>query len=280
MLRGKFKIQTKHSVVVEIGGIAIEVCSTDDAFCAMLSARYAGFLNPDAQPTCRFDVHLVAPTDEIDADHDLQVSFDEGIWNLRRGDFLATWDPAVGRGVVRQSPSPYAIDSVLRIVHSLILASTGGLLVHAASAVREGRAFLFAGVSGAGKTTISRCAPSDVTLLTDEISYVRHCQDGFVACGTPFAGELARAGENLAAPVDTLFFLEKGSENRIDDVSSADALRRLMRNVLFFAHDQYLVDQVFRSACRFIQEVRVQRLLFRPDSRVWEIIRPSAGVAA
>jgi hypothetical protein len=246
----------------------------------MLSARYTGFLNPGALPNCRFDIDLHQPTDGIPADDDLQVHLDHGLWHFRRGDFMANWNPLTGHGQVRQSPSPYAIDSVLRIVHSLTLAAAGGLLVHAASAVRDGKAFLFSGVSGAGKTTISRCAPADVALLTDEISYVRHSQDGFVAWGTPFAGELAKAGENLAAPLDTLFFLEKGSENRIEPISSADALRRLMRNTLFFAHDQHLVNEVFRSACKLIQEARVQRLIFLPDSRVWEIIRATAGVAA
>lgn len=92
---------------------------------------------------------------------------------MTRGDFQAEWDTASRRGWVRQTANPYGIDAVLRILHSLILAPQGGFLVHAASAVRHGRAFLFAGVSGAGKTTISRLAPPDVKLLTDEISYVR-----------------------------------------------------------------------------------------------------------
>ncbi len=92
---------------------------------------------------------------------------------MRRGDFRAHWDPSAGRGHIRQSANPYSIDSVLRIVHTLILAREGGFLLHSAGAIRNGRAFLFSGVSGAGKTTISRLAPPDVTLLTDEVSYIR-----------------------------------------------------------------------------------------------------------
>jgi ABC-type iron transport system FetAB ATPase subunit len=72
---------------------------------------------------------------------------------------------------------------VLRILHTLLLAAEGGFLVHAASAVRNGRAFLFAGLSGAGKTTIAGLAPPDATLLTDEISYVRKLDDHYYAFG-------------------------------------------------------------------------------------------------
>src|SRR6202035_118650 len=139
------------------------------------------------------------------------VKIDGGEWLLKRGDFRARWNPEGSFGHIHQSHSPYAIDCVLRIVHTLILARQGGFLVHAASAIRGGKAFLFSGVSGAGKTTISRLAPPDVTLLTDEVSYVRRDDDGYRACGTPFAGELARVGENCSAPIDCLFFSQAGS---------------------------------------------------------------------
>jgi hypothetical protein len=197
----------------------------------------------------------------------------DGLWHLRRGDFRASWDPHAGRGHIRQSANPYSTDSVLRIVHTLILATEGGFLLHAASVIREGRAFLFSGVSGAGKTTISRLAPPDVILLTDEVSYVRREATDYHACGTPFAGELARVGTNCSAPIATLFLLEKGGENKIEAVSAAEAARGLLRNMLFFAEDAEMVEMIFRSACEFVDRVPVQRLTFVPDARVWDLIQ-------
>jgi hypothetical protein len=174
---------------------------------------------------------------------------------------------------VRQNANPYSLDSVLRILHSMILAERGGFLLHAASAICDGRAYLFSGVSGAGKTTMTRLAPADITLLTDEISYLRPSADGYAAFGTPFAGELAKAGENCTAPVSALFFLEKGSENRIDELSSAEAVRRLMRNILFFAEDRGLTEKLFATACDFVGRVPICRLMFYPDARVWDEVR-------
>src|SRR5207248_6351235 len=140
-------------------------------------------------------------------DADVSVRLESGRWIMERGDFYAEWDLERRQGWVRQTANPYAIDAVLRILHSLIMARQGGFLVHAASAVRNGRAFLFAGVSGAGKTTISRLAPNDVTLLTDEVSYIRPGSQQYYAYGTPFAGELAKVGENTSAPVAVLYLL-------------------------------------------------------------------------
>jgi hypothetical protein len=122
-------------------------------------------------------VELVPPGIVSDAE-EVRVRLEGGRWVMERSDFRAEWDPERRQGWVRQSPNPYSIDSVLRILHSLVLAREGGFLVHAASAIRNGRAFLFAGASGAGKTTIARLAPPDVVLLTDEISYVRPWKQG------------------------------------------------------------------------------------------------------
>jgi len=272
-------------------------------------------------PSFELEVELLPPGLMSDAE-EARVRLEGGRWVIERGDFRAECDPVRRRGWVRQSANPYSIDAVLRMLHSLILARDGGFLVHAASTVRNGRAFLFAGVSGAGKTTISRLAPPDVVLLTDEISYVRkdrsqesgvrsqnaegrkqkaegrrqnedrkdgalesttsgtcltpdtrHLTPAYVAFGTPFAGELARIGENLRAPIAALYLLGQGPENTIQDVSQAEAVRALLQNILFFAHDDELVQLVFQTTLEFVSCVPVRRLTFAPDARVWELIR-------
>ena len=261
----------RHELVIEIGKIPVRVRTANLAFLQMLENRYAGFVGAGRSAAYEFEVDL-EPLDEARVEDDLSVLRRSGRWSLERGDFRAEWDPASNRGSIRQSANPYSIDSVLRIVHTLELAREGSFLVHAASAVRNGRAFLFAGVSGAGKTTISRLAPKDAVLLTDEVSYVRRHEDGYCAFGTPFAGELAKSGENINAPIAALYLLAKGPENRIEPVGPAEASRALLESILFFARDPELVKSVFQAACEFICRVPVYRLTFVPDAGVWEMI--------
>jgi len=261
-----------HAVPVEVGGMTVVLRTDDSDFSRMLTNRYAEFAGSSIPPAFEFDVDLVASTG-LDPDADVEVRCEHGRWSLRRGDFQAHWDPSSRRGRIRQTANPYSVDAVLRIVHSLVLAGEGGFLLHSASAMRGGRAFLFSGLSGAGKTTISRLAPSDVTLLTDEVSYVRRDRESYRAFGTPFAGELARVGENVSAPIAALYLLEKGPANRIDPVSTSEATQRIMRNILFFAEEPDLVRRVFEAACEFVARVPVYRLTFFPDERVWELIR-------
>jgi len=259
------------TVVIEIGDIPVRINTSEADFARLLHNRYEGFVSDNESCEIEFDIDLIAP-EPIDPDADVEVQYTDGRWSLRRGDFRAEWDPKTHRGWIRQTPNPYSIDAVLRIIHSLVLASQGGFLLHSASAIRNGRAYLFAGVSEAGKTTISRLAPSDVTLLTDEISYVRRAGEEYFAHGTPFTGELAKLGENVSAPIEALYVLAKGKENRIDAISAAEATRSVLANLLFFAKDEDLVQRVFHSVFKFVSRVPVARLTFVPDARVWELI--------
>jgi hypothetical protein len=259
-----------RSVTVEIGAIPILLQPNDSKFCEILEDRYAGFLSPDSDPACQFEIQLDPkgrPSDE-----DARVTRQGNLWSFQRGDFRAIWNPRAGRGRIRQCPNPYSIDTVLRITHSLVLAEEGGFLVHAASAIRGRSAFLFAGVSGAGKTTMARLAPPDATVLTDEISYVRRIGNSYKAYGTPFAGELARVGANTSAPLETLYLLVQGPENRIQPVPKIDAARALMRHILFFAEEKEMVARVFDSVLEFVSRIEVAQLVFTPDSRAWELI--------
>ncbi len=260
---------------IRVGEVTVRVRCGSPAFLGLVERRYEGFLiGDDGAADYEFDVELIPEHEVAGTDADLRVWREGGLWHLDRGDFVASFDPVQRRGTIRQAANPYSLDSVLRIVHSLALVHSGSFLLHAGGAIRNGKAFLFTGVSGAGKTTITRLAPADATLLTDEISYVVRQNDGeYFAYGTPFAGELAKSGENVRAPLGAVYILVQGPENSIEDVPTSEATRTLMRNVLFFAEDPDLVMRVFDALCDFVERVPVRRLTFLPDTRVWELIQ-------
>lgn len=257
--------------VVEIGGLPIRLRCADPGFVRQIEERYAGYIGSSGAAAFDFEIEL-APAGTVSRDEEVRVTCNSGVWLMERGDFRAEWNPETARGRIEQTINPFSLDSVLRIVHTLLLAPRGGFLLHASSAIRNGRAFLFSGVSGAGKTTIARLAPPDAALLTDEISYVIREGERYFAQGTPFYGELARPGENLRAPIEALYLLAKGPVNTIEPLEPSEALRGLMGNILFFARDSRFVKSVFDTAFEFVSRVPVRRLTFVPNASVWELI--------
>jgi len=259
-------------LTVEVGGLPIRLSSQDPEYIRVLERRFQGFVVNASQPLLRLDLELATPA-ALDPDDEVTVRLDGPRWRIERSDCQATLDVESGRGIIRQPPHPYATDTVLRILHSLLLAPRGGVLLHASSVIRHGRAFVFFGRSGAGKSTLVGMAPPDATVLSEEISYVRLQHGVYLGCGTPFTGELNRRGDNADAPLAGLFHLAQGADDRIEALSRGDALRLLLQCVLCFAGDASVTKQVFFGACDLVDRVPVQRLVFRRDPRVWELIR-------
>jgi hypothetical protein len=69
-----------------------------------------------------------------------------------------------------------------------------------------------------------------------------------------------------------LYLLVQGPHNQAVLIAPAQAARRFLRNILFFADDAGLVEQMFRTACEFVSRVPVYELTFRPDTEVWNLI--------
>jgi hypothetical protein len=262
---------TGNGIVIQVGELGVNLQTIDPLYCQKLRTHYDGFVGESERAEFNFNIEL---TDSKinDPDDEVTVKRRAGLWYFARGDFQAEWSMDSKRGNIWQSANLYSIDAALRIFHTVVLATRGGFLLHAASAIRNGKAFLFAGASGAGKTTIARLAPADAALLTDEVSYVRKNANGYAAYGTPFAGELAKSGENVSAPIAALYLLAQGPANRVEPVPPAESVRALLANILFFAEDEELVYSIFRSACQLVERVPVYRLTFVPDLRVWDNI--------
>ena len=265
-------VTTTGEVTIEIGEIPIRFRAGNTSFLDLLTEHYAGFVRTSGRDAvCDLEIRL-APQGKISDQEEVRLQRNAGGWLLERADLRAEMEPGMQRGTVYQSENIYSTDTVLRLLHTLLLSTEEGFLLHAASAIRNGRAFVFAGPSGAGKTTMTRLAPADVILLTDEISYLRKKNGVCHAFGTPFAGELARRGENVHAPLAALYFLIQGSENKTEPLPAVAAGAALLKNILFFAEDPVLVKRVFHAACDLVSQIPVYLLQFAPDARVWEMI--------
>ena len=259
------------STTVTIGGIPVRFWSRDRSFSRLLRRRYANFLGSSHEDATELTVNLLARQGWRPG-AELQVVCRGATWHMQRGDFCAEWNMQSRHGVVRQPRSPYALDSVLRILHTLILAQRGGFLLHAASMIRGSRALVFAGQSGAGKTTMCRLAPPGAVLLTDEISFIQPVGNAYFAFGTPFFGELAVPGKNTFAPLDALYVLEHAAEDSVEDLPPRRALTELLKNILLFAHDSETVGRVFAAAFDLVSRLPVRRLRFAPTPRVWDLL--------
>ena len=250
---------------IEIGQIPLELCSEDDQLLSAARDRYAGFREcgrPIWPVTVRAGKKVQPFGEGVQAEivsSGPGFSFQlNGAW-LRMGAAASEFD-GVG--------SEYTLDSLLRVLLSMLLLPQRGFLLHAATVARDERASVFTGRSGAGKSTIASLSPTG-SVLTDEISLLRFLDGQWYAYGTPFWGEFRAEGMNRRVPVAGIYRLVQSADGRAEPVAAREAMRLLLPNVLFFARTRQERQQLLDIIAHVAETAPVYRLHFRPDATFW-----------
>jgi hypothetical protein len=143
-------------------------------------------------------------------------------------------DAGLRAGRLHFDPSPrgprFALDYPLdELLFQHRLAREGAVEVHGCGVVWQGRALLFCGRSGAGKSTTARLwkrHARGARLLSDDRVVLRPGARGVRAHGTPWHGDGGFASP-ASAPLGAVFFLRHGRKTRLVPLGTAEAAARL-----------------------------------------------------
>jgi hypothetical protein len=151
------------------------------------------------------------------------------------------------------------------------------LLCHGCGITIDGRGFLFAGPSGAGKTTVARLAGTR-TVLNDEVLLLGVSRGVVRIGGTPFLGGLWRR-DTPRVPLVAAFSLTHAPAASIRALEKGEALGWLLAQVFertpFFYGDLDRVTflgQKLDLAADVLRHVPVYELRFRPDDSFWPLV--------
>lgn len=127
---------------------------------------------------------------------------------------LSDADPVQIEATLRVHPDEgrMAVETSLRLLLSLLLPTVGGLLVHASAVVIDGKAHVFMGHSGAGKTTTAhRLAAEGASVLAEDLLLVEGTRAE--ACRFDIAGRrVCEAGEGAHYPIAAAYLVHKHAE--------------------------------------------------------------------
>jgi len=168
------------------------------------------------------------------------------------------------------NPISYPLD---QIIVMLFLAEHCGGIFHAAGWIKNNGACMFAGKSGAGKSTISKLINKITgdTPISDDRVAVRKLGQTLTAFGTPWPGDAGYA-INTSAPLKAMFFLEKGAENRIIQLNTKDAISHLMPVASILWYDKGKVEKMMSFCEDLIMSIPMFRLTFSADGEVVKML--------
>lgn len=155
-------------------------------------------------------------------------------------------------------------------IFGLSLPSFNGFMLHASSVAKDGKAYVFAGEAGSGKSTIVKlsrnCHP-----LADDSTIVRRLRKKFFVFSSPFYKKEKIKKENLVFPLGGIYFLVKSQRDCLTKLSPSLAIRKLIPHARPYLSDKFL-KKVFPIATELAESVSCYTLRFKKSSSFWEVI--------
>lgn len=241
---------------IEIGGLAFDVRSTHPDLSVGPGGQTRRFLVQEAsgRPEDRFEVD--ATIGSLSPGSRSEELYRAESWKLHRDArgmlSFEAWSAHYEQHPIRRASLDLEAAKIIAAVHDLdelrgktldpmefpidellminILPDREAIEVHGCGAIVDGRGYLFAGVSGAGKTTtaglIQRRHP-DAVILSDDRIIVRRVGGEQRMYGTPWHGE-AELSAARSVPLERILLLSQADETRIERISIGEAISRLL----------------------------------------------------
>ena len=160
----------------------------------------------------------------------------------------------------------------LLMVH--YLAAGKGIIIHGCGIKQGDRGILFAGQSGAGKTTMAKIwsRQTDVEILSDDRTIVRKKNGHFWMYGTPWHGE-GKFGSPGSVKLDQVFFIKHGEKNSIKSRNNVFSVTQFLKCSFPPLWDAEAMNYSMELFGDFAKSVSCEELAFKPDSSVIDFIK-------
>lgn len=148
-----------------------------------------------------------------------------------------------------------------------------GVMMHSSSILVDGKVLIFAGMSGAGKTTLARLwRTHGATILNDERTLI-HIRAGVVQAGaSPWHGEENQV-HPATGPLAGIFFLKQAPCNRLHPLPLTASLPKMLTTAFIPVFTPAGPERTLDTCAAILQEVPSYELDFTPDVRALDLCR-------
>lgn len=204
-------------------------------------------------------------------DYHVEISKEADKISFRRADYLI-------ETTLDYQDSNIAVHDELALKHALmnlyssyLVYHQWGLLIHSSCAIDKGKAYMFAGHSGAGKSTAAKLSyPRE--LLSDEATIIKIMPGQITVFNSPFRSELVRSGASETSPLTNIYLLHQALDNHIVPLNQSNSLLFLMNKVFYWSHSLDETKIIFRLLQHVVTSVSISELHFQKNETFWELI--------
>ena len=163
----------------------------------------------------------------------------------------------------------FSFNTIMKSVFAFATASLGTLQIHSSVTMKDGKGYLFLGMSGTGKSTHSQLWINNIegcSLLNDDNPVIRIDTDGvFRVYGSPWSGKTP-CYRNIDVPIGALVQLRQAKQNSIRRMSVTEAYAVLYSSFTGIKFIQHLADAYHATNYKLVTVVPFYELGCLPDA--------------
>jgi hypothetical protein len=179
---------------------------------------------------------------------------------------LREWDLWIENAGYETDPLEYPLDGLILYYLTSVNAD---IMIHASGVYYDGRGYLFSGISGKGQTTMAMIWDNiGAHVIQDDRLVIRNFDGMFRMFNTPiYNNDVPRN-----APIERIFLIEHGDENKMVRLREASAVSHVISNCIQHNYSQDMIARFLGSVSLMCSKIPVSTLTFKPDRSIIEFI--------
>lgn len=154
-----------------------------------------------------------------------------------------------------------------------LLLERGILVLHSSYVIHDGKAILFSGDCGCGKSTQASLWEQNrqAEIINGDRSLV-YCRDGKVYAGGHFHCGTSGIRKNKSAELKAIVMLSQGLENEVVVPKGVESFREILSQCAYDVEKREEIEMVTQLVAQLVQNARILKLSCRKDHSAVEML--------
>lgn len=260
------------NVLVQIGEHIISISSTSEKLMNWIKTHFqivegnhvAKIKSPN------LSIHLEGKYGVPFLDYDVEICSNSDTITYRRADYLIDVNSTYNEATISVYDE-LALKHALHNLYSAFIIHNRWGTIHSSCVDHQGKAYLFSGQSGAGKSTVAKLS-APRPLLSDEATIVKIDENEIRVFDSPFRSELTASYDHQSCHLSSIYFLIQSLDVKALSVKKSDAMLGIMDKIFYWHHDSLETTKLLDMCKQLVDKVPVYNMYFQKNDSFWELI--------